>query len=129
MIPDDLFFGTSLREITLPSTVKKIGSFAFSYCAKLEQITLNEGLQSIGNGAFSGSSIGEIVLPSSVTDITEQAFHSCNNLESVKFEGNAPASFLIDISIRPQPSYTIYYHQGAQGFTSPEWNGYPTQIW
>ena len=27
------------------------------------------------------------------------------------------------------PEFTIYYRKNAQGFTSPEWNGYPTEIW
>jgi hypothetical protein len=70
-----------------------------------------------------------------VKDIKEMAFSSCTALEKVMFEGDAPASY-IEISAitgeRDEPwyvSYTVYYHKDAQGFTSPEWNGYPTEIW
>ena len=66
-------------------------------------------------------------------DITEHAFSGCDTLEKVKFEGNAPEAYVYPLEIMPfgpnDVHYTIYYHRGAQGFTSPEWNGYPTEIW
>jgi hypothetical protein len=55
-------------------------------------------------------------------------------LEKIKFEGNAPATFEYSDSIMGvwEPYYvyfTVYYHEGAEGFTSPEWYGYSTEIW
>ena len=76
----------------------------------------------------------EIVIPKTVEVVTEIDFDQCSGLEKVKFEGNAPASFEYSDSVMGvwEPYYvhfTVYYHEGAEGFTSPEWFGYPTEIW
>ena len=101
---------------------------AFGSCSDLESITLNEGLITIDTYAFAGTNISEIVIPESVTELTDAAFQGCDNLQKVIFEGNAPAVDYIT-GIQDMPSYTIYYHSDAEGFTSPEWNGYQTDIY
>ena len=42
----------ALTSITLPSTLKTIGPFAFMWCNKLSAITIPEGVESIGSFAF-----------------------------------------------------------------------------
>ena len=64
-----------------------------------------------------------------VTEIYENSFNT-NTLKRMKFEGNAPQNFEItDTSIEIQGDFTVYYHEGAEGFTSPKWYGYPTELW
>lgn len=128
------FAGTQIKQITLPSTIEEIAMLAFATSLNLESIILNEGLIKIGHGAFANNpKLKEIVIPKTVQVITEMDFDQCSGLEKVKFEGNAPASFEYSDSAGTwEPYYvhfTVYYHEGAEGFTSPEWYGYPTEIW
>ena len=43
---------TSLKSITLPSTVTEIGNSAFCGCSNLNEVIFNDGLQKIGYNAF-----------------------------------------------------------------------------
>ena len=47
-------YNTSLKNIYLPSSIKKIGSQAFMGQYKLDTITLNNEIEAIGNYAFKG---------------------------------------------------------------------------
>ena len=126
------FSNTKIKHINLPKSLTKIEASAFSGCSELETIALNEGLVTIEDLAFAGKSkLKEITIPASVNSLTELAFTQCSSLEKVIFEGNAPSDFKSNDPLIPvkDVNYTIYYHEGAEGFTSPEWNGYPTEIW
>ncbi len=127
-IPPNAFSETNLKEVVLPSSVRTIETYAFSNSASLEKIILNDGLQRIGTFAFCGTNLQEIVIPASVTDIVDYTFARCETLKHVYFEGNAPEDYM-KIFGPADLSYTVHYHEGATGFTSPEWNGHPTEIW
>ena len=157
LIPTGLFCNTNIKKIKIPSTVEKIDENAFSGCKYLKKINIHDGITEIGRLAFAGcvslnsidlgnniTSIGdyafgkmlidEIVIPASVTEITELAFKNCPNLKKVKFEGNAPESFeKEDMLVNPEydlvMNYTVYYKEGASGFTSPTWCGFTTEKW
>lgn len=58
---------TTLRNVSIPDTVTKIGARAFNYC----------------------TSLAEITVPTSVTSIGEAAFFKCTSLNSVTFAGNS----------------------------------------
>ena len=125
---------SNLKEVELPGTVKTINYGAFGECYNLEKVILNEGLIKIDTSVFSRcTSLTEIVIPSTVEVVSEISFLGCDNLEKIKFSGNAPENYLTtephDHFTSSFPEYTICYHEGAQGFTSPEWNGYKTEIW
>ena len=135
VLPANFFLGSSLKEITLPAGVKKIMPGSLGGCKNLTAVTLNEDLTTIDVGAFiSSSALAEIVIPASVESLTEYAFVGCDALTKVKFAGNATAFKNTDESLSAvyggfEPKYTVYYHEGAQGFTTPEWEGFPTQLW
>ena len=78
------------------------------------------------------SKLTEIVIPKSVKNITEFAFSGCGTLEKVVFEGDAPEGYIYpyeEMPIEPlDVNYTVYYYEGAEGFTSPEWNGYKSAV-
>ena len=135
-IPETCFAGTQLTEVILPSTVKTIAWQAFSGCENLKKVKLNDGLETIEQCAFSvNPQLTEIVIPASVTSLSEYAFVKTDNLTAVKFEGNAPAEFLCEderidaVFSYYEPTFVIYYHEGAEGFSSPEWNGFATDLW
>ena len=133
-IPDNAFAESSLVELTLPDSVKRIGSQAFGAC-NLESVTLNEGLITIEHKAFATNpNLKEIIIPKTVETVTDLVFSMCTGLEAVKFKGNAPSTFKYSNSVSGvwdpyEVHFTVYYHQDAEGFTAPEWYGYPTQIW
>ncbi len=129
-VGESAFYGTKLTELLLPSSIKTVEDRAFYNCS-LQSIVLNDGLETVGSNAFASNfSLQEIIIPASVKNITEFAFESCRNLESVKFEGDAPIDYLGDPEeLLGHVDYTVYYHEGAEGFTSPSWNGFKTEIW
>lgn len=55
----------SLSSITLPSSVKSIGDYAFSYCSSLTSIIIPESVASIGRDAFIGCNKLEVITASS----------------------------------------------------------------
>ncbi len=126
----------SLKRVELPSTVKVIEAKAFAVCMNLEEVKLNDGLYCIENKAFeSCSKLKKLVIPKSVRYMTSQSVFGSGGLEGIYFEGDAPETFIYTddtdsiFYIDPADvSYTIYYHKGAKGFTSPTWYDYPTQI-
>ena len=95
----------SLKELDCPTTLRKVGDYAFSDC-KLISTKLNEGLETIGEGAFYGTDFGgkneqgkmvygELTIPSTVTYIGNVAFCSSTYLGEVLFtdEGDREIEF------------------------------------
>ena len=77
--------GKEVRKITLPSSLKKIGDFAFYYCQKIEEIIIPKNVTSIGEWAFCHcQSLESVEIPSSVTSIGDYAFIGCTNLASLE---------------------------------------------
>ena len=77
--------GNEVRKITLPSSLKKIGDFAFYYCQKIEEIIIPKNVTSIGEWAFCHcQSLESVEIPSSVTSIGDNAFIGCTNLASLE---------------------------------------------
>jgi len=71
----------SLRNVTLPDGLLSVGNSAFFGCVLLEGITLPEGLTYIGSQAFhSCAALPSITIPDSVTHLGDRAFHSCKAL-------------------------------------------------
>ncbi len=68
----EAFHGFLATSVTLPSTLKTIGAYAFDY--RLSQINLPEGLKTIGNYAFPNSQLTDVVIPNSVTNLSAYAF-------------------------------------------------------
>lgn len=78
----------NLQKVTLSSTVKSLGTGAFSSDSALTEVHLNEGLEEIGHSTFTGAGISEIHFPSTLKVIAGDAFNYCNNLTSVTIPGN-----------------------------------------
>ena len=86
-IPVDCFDTCGLLSITIPSSVTEIEDGAFHSTFYLERVTLNEGLESIGNSSFENSnSIKELKFPSTLKSVGEKSFYDNSSL--VKLELN-----------------------------------------
>jgi len=72
----NVFDSRYLASIIIPNSVKTIGSFAFSKCTSLTNVTIDgNALTTIGTGAFAGcTNIINFVLPDSVMTINDYAF-------------------------------------------------------
>ena len=53
------------------------------YSNQIKQVTIEDGVTSIGNRAFSSCGLTSITIPSSVTSIGEDAFFGCTSLTSI----------------------------------------------
>ena len=131
-IGDNAFAATKTSEITFPKTLKILGHQALANNENLVKVSLNEGLETMDSQIFTEcNKLIEITIPSTVKNMTEFVFHNNTSIKIVKFNGDAPEKYVDpDTKIRIYSSnYTVYYHKGAKGFTSPTWNGYKTEIW
>lgn len=86
------FSSSAITEITIPATVKTIGSYAFTAQTNnptLTTVNFADGtvLETIGGNAFQNhKNLKSIVIPGSVTAIGPYAFSGCSSLASVEFE-------------------------------------------
>ena len=76
--------GMHAKRLILPDTVRRIEEYAF-YQEILEEVLMEEGLETIGPHAFDDSRIRSLVIPNTVTSIGEEAFYNCSELRSVRF--------------------------------------------
>ena len=137
----------SLRRVTIPEGVVTVVGEAFAGCNQLSEAVLPESLEIFGVDAFSGCAFETLVLPpktrklsdwtfagcglmktltipASIESMGYCAFQDCKSLQEVYFLGDAPADLVG--AFMGCPDVTIYYREGTAGWTTPEWNGYPT---
>ncbi len=80
---------TNLSEITIPNSVKLIGTGAFYGCTGLTKVNISEGVETIGYRAFYGcSQLTEVTIPNSVTKLWGGIFEDCTGLTKVTFPEN-----------------------------------------
>ena len=82
-IGSSAFSGAAITEIVIPGNIEKVGAEAFIGCKSLASVTIEDGVKELGNVAFAGTAIKEIVIPDSVTHIGGGLFQYCENLEKV----------------------------------------------
>lgn len=72
----------NLSSVTLPRSIKSIGSYAFYY-GGMKTINLPEGLVSIGTEAFFSSKLTSVKIPNTTTYLGKSAFESSNDLKTL----------------------------------------------
>jgi hypothetical protein len=78
-----------LSNVKIEAGVGKIGGFAFAKCSSLKEITLPETVKIIEVGAFTDcSSLIGIVLPKSLTKIEVDTFKNCSTLQDIYYRGS-----------------------------------------
>lgn len=81
-LPDSAFNDCrSLDEITLPSSLTKIGNWALN-STNIQSITIPSGVKEIGTNAFAWTPLDSVVIPEGVTTLSG-TFNECWNLRSV----------------------------------------------
>ena len=84
-IRDNAFYNChSLRHISIPDTVLKIGHHSFYACYSLEEVTLPPDLEEIGMGCFCGcAGLQRAVIPETLTVLPDSCFRACTSLTEV----------------------------------------------
>ncbi len=126
-----------METLTLPDTVKEIGSYAFVYCSDLTHIDLPSSLESIQNNAFGACvSLQEIEIPTGTKTISTEAFYNCLALEKAVipstveeigydvFEQTDPDGEY-SWSTKPLEKLTIYGMEGSEAQAYAENNDIP----
>jgi len=81
----------------VPSTVTKVGDYAFFGNLYLTDLCINEGVTEIGAEAFDTNEIRNFYLPSTLKKIGENAFLNCNAVKSINYPGSRVKWAMIDI--------------------------------
>ena len=98
------YYCSYLTKVTMPN-VRTIGAYAFGCLFNMTRIDLHN-VQSIGDYSFAWTSV-----------------------TSAYFYSNAPISFGANVFSKNSDTEitTLFYAKGTSGWTTPTWNGYPTQ--
>lgn len=149
-IPNSAFYGRS-NLTTLVIKAKNIGSNAFKNCRALSSLTLAEGVETIGDYAFSMGASGtymsglELVIPSSCKEIKQDAFEYCKNFASVeikrydatdndypitKLSLNAGTTSTGELGLSKSASFPIYVPDAALSTYQADqyWSAYTTRV-
>ncbi len=89
-IRDNAFYECgSLKHITLPDTIEKIGHHAFYACSSLESVIIPDSVKEIGMGCFCGcESLSAVTLSEKLTRLPDSCFRSCISLTVFNFNEN-----------------------------------------
>lgn len=74
----------TIKSVTIPQSVKKIGKLCFNDCKNLKSVTLSEGLTEIGLYAFNKTPITSLTLPTTLKKYN-YSFAYCESLKTVTF--------------------------------------------
>ena len=77
-----------LTRITIPKAVKSIGDYAFQSCTNLQEVVFenNTQLEEIGEGVFSDcSSLQSFTYPIPVTTVKNKMFYRCTSLTNINY--------------------------------------------
>lgn len=78
------FYMSSLTNITLSEGITSLGDYCFWNCSSLTSITLPEGITSLGRGCFNGChSLTYIALPEGITSLSDYCFGYCRSLTNI----------------------------------------------
>lgn len=100
------FADSGLEKISFPKQVKSIGRGAF-YGSQLKEVTLNEGLEIIGEDSFIMClDLESISIPKTVSEIGRCALSSAKNVYAEHFTGDMLTAIILPPAARSNRSFT-----------------------
>ncbi|MGI5875020.1 MAG: S-layer homology domain-containing protein [Bacillota bacterium] len=112
---------TALRSVSLSGSVREIRECAFMGASGLTEVSLAEGLKTIGRAAFWSTAVAEIRLPATLTSVADTAFAFTRMREvtippSVTHIGNGAfgCNFPCEGGYVPSNGFTIYGYSGTE---------------
>ncbi|MBE6817109.1 MAG: leucine-rich repeat domain-containing protein, partial [Ruminococcaceae bacterium] len=76
------FFNSTIETVSVPSSVRYLNG-AFNYAKNLKAITIENGIEVLGDNAFAFSGIKSIKMPKSLKSIKYGAFQGCTDLTQI----------------------------------------------
>ena len=87
-------YNANITSVVFPASMRSTGESCFEECKNIASITLNEGLETIGDyllwmrsGESSNAKLTTVTIPSTVTSIGRGAFYNCTALAEITFRG------------------------------------------
>ena len=84
----------NITSVVFPASMRSTSGSCFENCKNIASITLNDGLETIGDyllcmqsGGNSNAKLTAVTIPSSVTSIGRGAFYNCTALAEITFSG------------------------------------------
>ena len=84
----------NITSVVFPANMRSTGKSCFENCKNIASITLNDGLETIGDyllcmqsGGNSNAKLTAVTIPSTVTSIGRGAFYNCTALAEITFSG------------------------------------------
>ena len=85
---------SNIPQISLPSSVKVIGKYAFAYCDDLTSLVISDGVITINDCAFSGCRyVNELLIGKSVEHIGTNVFQNCYNIDNIVWNAKNCSDF------------------------------------
>lgn len=99
-IPENAFSRCkNMRYVSIPETVKTVGTYAFSDCDALEGIVFPNGVTKLGSFAFSGCDmLSAAEIPQTILSIGAYAFNDCVSLTELYYTGTENDWQTVDVS-------------------------------
>ena len=143
----------NLPSFHVPGTVTRIEAYAFCGCEGMTELTLEEGITSIGDSAFRETGISTLTIPSTVSyfggriadfshnlknvtmytptvEICKTWILNMRDLDYVHIIGDAPKTTVEVFSSTSQATdFVVYYDKGTSGWEGDTWNGYKIKPW
>ena len=121
-----------IETVNIPSTVKEIGSYAFSN-SSISSINIPANVEQIGGGAFSNcTKLQRVILPSCISKLQDNTFYGCKNLTELEWHPSGTSKILgrvfyncsslktiripAKVSIIGGPEYTAYVDDRVSAF-------------
>lgn len=133
-IGNEAFLCSSLIQVTIPSSVTKIGNGAFRESYDLSKVTIEgSGLTTIGNSAFRDceaiTTTTSLVIPTSVTSVGELAFYGANhpkyggmyilNYQDIQYYTPKYVYEFLGEDVMPIATYGAFTAKGETGVADP----------
>ena len=116
---------TDITSCEINSQCQVIGYCAFSNCKTLTYISIPNSVKAIGSYAFSEAGLKSIIIPNSVVSIGERAFIGCKRLDSMVIPQNVKyvGGCLLSARGGDNPKRKIYCETESFPISwSPDWN-------
>ena len=88
-IGENAFQGSGLSAFTAPIYLRTIGSDAFADCKRLHRLSLNEGLEEIGDRCFAKARLESVSFPERELKMGADVFRGCISVMEVRLPADA----------------------------------------